>query len=126
MRRLDKSKDTMTFKPEFTASNIHYEVSAKIGAISWGGIGAIHLLAKRLGLVEAYFMEHSTPDAGSAFCHALRTLSTGGAHVHAVPLPAGFFSCGFRFRFDRAGSVFKAGKNACPTFSRQAGMPAPR
>ena len=53
MRRLDKSKDTMTFKPEFAASNIHYEVSAKIGAISCGGIGAIHLLAKRLGLVEA-------------------------------------------------------------------------
>ena len=28
-------------------------MSAKIGAISCGGIGAIHLLAKRLGLVEA-------------------------------------------------------------------------
>jgi hypothetical protein len=53
LRRLDKSKDTMTFKPEFTASNIHYEASAKIGAISCGGIGAIHLLARRLGLVEA-------------------------------------------------------------------------
>jgi hypothetical protein len=52
-RRLDKSKDTLTFKPQFKASNIHYEASSKIGAISCGGIGAIHLLAKRIGLVEA-------------------------------------------------------------------------
>ncbi len=52
-RRLDKSKDTMTFEPQFKASNIHYETSSKIGAISCGGIGAMHLLAKRLGLVEA-------------------------------------------------------------------------
>jgi hypothetical protein len=52
-RRLDKSKDTMTFEPEFKAKNIHYEVSSKAGAISCGGIGAIHLLVKRLGLVEA-------------------------------------------------------------------------
>jgi hypothetical protein len=52
-RRLDKSKDTMTFEPEFKASNIHYEVSAKTGAILCGGIGAMHLLAKRLGLPEA-------------------------------------------------------------------------
>jgi hypothetical protein len=52
-RRLDKSKDTMTFEPEFKASNIHYETSSKTGAISCGGIGAIHLLAKRIGLVEA-------------------------------------------------------------------------
>jgi hypothetical protein len=52
-RRLDQSKDTMTFKPEFAASNIHYEVSAKTGAISCGGIGAIHMLAKNIGLVDA-------------------------------------------------------------------------
>jgi hypothetical protein len=52
-RRLDKSKDAMTFEPQFKAGNIHYEASAKTGAISCGGIGAIHLLAKRLGLVKA-------------------------------------------------------------------------
>jgi Transposase DDE domain group 1 len=51
-RRLDKSKDTMTFEPEFKANNIHYETSSKIGAISCGGIGAIHLLTKRLGLAK--------------------------------------------------------------------------
>ena len=53
-RRLDKRKnDTMTFEPEFKAGNIHYEPSSKVGAIACGGIGAIHLLAKRIGLVQA-------------------------------------------------------------------------
>jgi hypothetical protein len=52
-RRLDKSKDTMTFRPQFAAGNIHYEVSSKTSAICCGGIGAIHMLAKRIGLVEA-------------------------------------------------------------------------
>ena len=53
MSRLDKSRDTMTFEPQFSARNIHYEVSDKTGAISCGGIGVIHMLVKRLGLVEA-------------------------------------------------------------------------
>ena len=52
-RRLDKSNDTMTFEPQFSARNIQYEVSSKTGAISCGGIGSIHMLAKRLGLAEA-------------------------------------------------------------------------
>ncbi len=53
VNRLDKSKDTMTFEPEFSASNIHYEVANRIGGISCGGIGAIHLLARRIGLIDA-------------------------------------------------------------------------
>lgn len=52
-RRLDKSDDTMTFEPQFSARNIQYEVSSKTGAISCGGIGSIHMLTKRLGLGEA-------------------------------------------------------------------------
>ena len=35
-----------------TASNIHYEMSDRIRAISAGGIGAIHLMAQKLGLVQ--------------------------------------------------------------------------
>ena len=31
-------------------SNIHYEMSEKVGAISCGGIGAFHQLVKRVGL----------------------------------------------------------------------------
>ncbi len=33
--------------------NIHYEMAEKIGAISCGGIGLMHLLAQKIGLVEA-------------------------------------------------------------------------
>jgi hypothetical protein len=35
-----------------TASNIHYEISDRIKAISPGGLGAIHLMAQKLGLVQ--------------------------------------------------------------------------
>ena len=52
-RRLDKKNLTFGFEPQFAASNIHYEVSDKIGGISCGGIGAMHLLARRYGLIEA-------------------------------------------------------------------------
>jgi hypothetical protein len=51
-RRLDKTGDTITFEPQFAARNIQYEVSAKAGGIACGGIGAIHLLARRIGLID--------------------------------------------------------------------------
>ena len=38
--------------PVFQASNIHYEVSEKVRAIGCGGIGAIHQMVKKIGLVE--------------------------------------------------------------------------
>src|SRR4051794_37980125 len=34
------------------ASNIHYQIAERVRAIAPGGIGAIHLLAQRLGLVH--------------------------------------------------------------------------
>jgi Transposase DDE domain group 1 len=51
-RRLDKSRDTLTFQPQFSASNIHYEVSDKTHAINCGGIGVFHTLARRYGLIQ--------------------------------------------------------------------------
>ena len=36
----------------FKASNIHYEMAERVQAVSCGGIGAIHLMVQRLGLVE--------------------------------------------------------------------------
>ena len=36
-----------------TASNIHYEISDKGHGIAHGGIGALHALARRLGLIDA-------------------------------------------------------------------------
>ena len=38
--------------PMMAASNIHYQIVEKVRAISSGGIGAIHLLARKLGLVH--------------------------------------------------------------------------
>lgn len=40
-------------QPMFSASNIHYELSEKCCATSSGGIGAIHWMVQKLGLVEA-------------------------------------------------------------------------
>jgi len=39
--------------PMFTASNIHYELADKARGLGPGGIGAMHLLARRTGLIEA-------------------------------------------------------------------------
>src|SRR3984893_2811703 len=36
----------------FTASNIHYEVADRVRGMAHGGIGAIHLLARRIGLID--------------------------------------------------------------------------
>jgi len=36
-----------------TATNIHYETSGRVRGITHGGIGALHALARRLGLIEA-------------------------------------------------------------------------
>lgn len=36
----------------FTGSNIHYEMAGKAQGIGCGGIGAIHLMAQKIGLVE--------------------------------------------------------------------------
>jgi len=39
--------------PVFAAANIHYDIADRARAISCGGIGAIHLMARRIGLVDA-------------------------------------------------------------------------
>ena len=52
-RRLDRPVTAPTPDPVFTARNIQYDVAAKTQAISCGGIGAIQLLVRKLGLAEA-------------------------------------------------------------------------
>jgi len=52
-RRLDKKRLGNTSRPAFTATNIHYESADRVHGISHGGIGALHLLAQRIGLIEA-------------------------------------------------------------------------
>jgi hypothetical protein len=60
-RRLDKNRaepvESLEVdpyeRPRFAASNIHYEFALRDRGIAHGGIGAIHLLARRSGLIEA-------------------------------------------------------------------------
>jgi hypothetical protein len=52
-RRLDKTKLGRVDQPMFTASNIHYEIADRAHGLTHGGIGAVHALARRLGLIEA-------------------------------------------------------------------------
>ena len=52
-RRLDKKRLGNTEQPVFAAANIHYEFADRICGLAHGGIGAFHLLARRIGLIDA-------------------------------------------------------------------------
>ncbi len=39
-------------QPMMTAANIHYELSDRVSGLAPGGIGAMHLLARRTGLIR--------------------------------------------------------------------------
>jgi len=52
-RRLDKTDLRGCSQPMMTARNIHYEIAERSRGIGVGGIGAIHTLARHLGLIEA-------------------------------------------------------------------------
>ena len=52
-RRLDPTDLRGCCQPLFTARTIHYEIGQRTRGLAYGGIGAIHLLARKLGLIEA-------------------------------------------------------------------------
>jgi hypothetical protein len=52
-QRLDKTDLSGSELPMFTASNIHYEIADRSRGLAHGGIGAIHLMARKLGLMDA-------------------------------------------------------------------------
>ncbi len=52
-RRLDKSKLGDCSRPVLTARNVQFELSDRTHGMSYGGLGAILLLVRRLGLAEA-------------------------------------------------------------------------
>src|SRR5437588_2191766 len=52
-KRLDKADLRGCSQPMITASNIRYEIGARGRGIGYGGIGAMHLLVRKLGLAEA-------------------------------------------------------------------------
>jgi hypothetical protein len=51
-RRLERRPGVERHQPMLAAANIRYEVAERVRGIAPGGIGAIHLLARRLGLIE--------------------------------------------------------------------------
>jgi Transposase DDE domain group 1 len=51
-RRLDKFKRGDCRKPMFEARNIDYDIAGRVRGLAYGGIGAMHLLARRLGLID--------------------------------------------------------------------------
>ena len=52
LRRIANKPGVERPEPMMTASNIHYEMSEKVRGIAPGGIGAIHLLARKIGLIR--------------------------------------------------------------------------
>lgn len=52
LRRLKNQPGVERPKPMLAAANIHYELADRTRAIAPGGIGAIHLLARKVGLIE--------------------------------------------------------------------------
>ena len=52
-RRLDKGNLQGADRPMYTAANIHYEIAERTRGLVHGGIGMMHALARRLGLIEA-------------------------------------------------------------------------
>ncbi len=56
-RRIARRNRARTFKarhrPMLEARNIHYDMADRTRAVGCGGIGAVHLLARRVGLIDA-------------------------------------------------------------------------
>ena len=52
LRRIENRPGVERHQPMMAASNIHDQISDRVRAISPGGIGAIHLLARKVGLIE--------------------------------------------------------------------------
>ena len=52
LRRIENKPGVERPEPMMTASNIHYEIAQKVRGIAPGGIGAIHLLARKVGLIH--------------------------------------------------------------------------
>jgi Transposase DDE domain group 1 len=52
LRRIENQPGVERSTPMMTASNIHYELTDRTRAIAPGGIGAIHLMARKIGLID--------------------------------------------------------------------------
>lgn len=52
LRRIENKPGVERTRPMLAASNIRYEIAERTRAIAPGGIGAIHLLARKVGLID--------------------------------------------------------------------------
>jgi Transposase DDE domain group 1 len=52
-QRLDKGNQNGCEVPMYTASNIRYEIASRTRGLAHGGIGAVHAMARQLGLIDA-------------------------------------------------------------------------
>jgi hypothetical protein len=52
LRRIENQPGVERTEPMMAASNIHYELAERVRGIAPGGIGAIHLLARKTGLIH--------------------------------------------------------------------------
>jgi hypothetical protein len=52
-RRLNPTRRGNVAQPVMTATNIHYEIADRTAGLVYGGLGAIHTLVRRLGLIDA-------------------------------------------------------------------------
>src|SRR5262249_51636326 len=60
-RRLDTTNVPDCRRPMFTARDIHYEIADRTRGISSGGIGALHALARHVGLIAALHRDPHLP-----------------------------------------------------------------
>lgn len=88
-RRIEKRLRRRRWKdqprPMLSASNVHYELAERGQAVACGGIGAIHLLARHLGLPEAIdqnlrLLKRHLPyhESDHVLCLAYNILAGGG------------------------------------------------
>jgi len=52
LRRIENRPGVERHQPMMTASNIRYEIAERTRAIAPGGLGAIHLLVRKIGLID--------------------------------------------------------------------------
>ena len=90
LRLLEHQPGVERPEPMMTASNIHDEMSEKVRGIAPGGIGAIHPLARKVGLIQdidrdLHLLKRHLPDHESD--HVLNiayNLLTGGSRLEHI------------------------------------------
>jgi hypothetical protein len=92
LRRLRHRHGDLREQPMFTASNIHYELADRAHGLGPGGVGAIHLLARRYGLIEAIDRRlhvlkiHQPYHESDHVLNIAYNLLSGGHHLEDIEL----------------------------------------